>query len=166
MGVSRCFLVGWESCLFLPRVKPHFCGACTTISYHCLGLCLLSSCFFGCGPGEAQGSVWLCGFRSCILSHGIPDRSPYIHTFCRPPLPPLSILLPFLFASEGSIPQNHWLPQIHKVSCSSQCIRTVMFHMYILKVAMYSRIRHQPFQKLNQNMIAVIRSIIWSKTHI
>lgn len=83
-----------------------------------------------------------------------------------PPLPPLSILLPFLFASEGSIPQNHWLPQIHKVSCSSQCIRTVMFHMYILKVAMYSRIRHQPFQKLNQNMIAVIRSIIWSKTHI
>lgn len=69
------------------RVKPHFCGACSAISCRCLGLCLLSSCFLGAG----QARVCLCGFRSCILSHGIPDGSPYIHTFC------LFFFLPPLF---------------------------------------------------------------------
>lgn len=63
------------------RVKPHFCGACSTISYRCLRLCLPSSCFLDAGQARHRARVCLCGFRSCILSHGIPDRSPYIHTF-------------------------------------------------------------------------------------
>lgn len=83
-------------CNVSARVKLHFCGAHSTISYHCLGLCLLSFMYFGCGPGETQGRVCLRGFRSCILSHDIPDRSPYIHTFCLffPSLLPSFILSP------------------------------------------------------------------------
>lgn len=62
--------------------------------------------FFGRGPGETQGRVCLCGFRSCILSHGIPDGSPYIHTFWRFFFlsffsPSLSILLSWLFLLGG-----------------------------------------------------------------
>ena len=76
---------GW----FLPGLSIIFVGHLLPLS----GSLSPKLMFFGCGPGETQGRVCLCGFRSCILSHSIPDRSPYIHTFC--PLFSLNPSFPF-----------------------------------------------------------------------
>lgn len=93
----------------------------------------------------------------------------------------LSILLFFLFVSEGSIPQNHWLPQIDKLTCISSCIRQIMFKSliiernYVLLALLLclwgntwkSRLRMPPFQSWitsNHSTIAEIRSLIWRKT--
>lgn len=91
--------------------------------------------FLGAGQPRRRAEFASVVFRSCILSHGIPDRSPYIHTlWCFLSFSPsLSVSSPLFFVSEGSVPQNHWLP--HLVICFSQCVGKAVSRMYIFKVA-------------------------------
>lgn len=94
----RLWMFSWRGGLVFvsARVKLHFCGACSTISYHCLGLCLLSSCFLGAGQARRRAE-----FASVVFGHA------FSHTAFQT----LLALYPS-FLSFCLVPQNHRLQQI------------------------------------------------------
>lgn len=106
--ISGCFLGGGNhflSCIFVGHAYKISLPLSGSLSPHV---------FLGAGQPRRRAEFASVVFRSCILSHGIPDRSPYIHTlWCFFSFSPsLSVSSPFFFVSEGSVPQNHWLPHL------------------------------------------------------
>lgn len=102
-------------------VKQHFCRVCSTISYHCLDLCLLSSFLLGAGQARRRAE-----YASAVFGHA------FSHTAFQTDLLTSThfilfllsqYLFPFLLSLKGSIPQNHWLSQTHKETCFSHISR-------------------------------------------